>query len=149
MAAKPLATNRRARFDYTLIDEYTAGIVLAGHEVKSVRHGGASLKGAYVTISVKNEAWLTNAHIRKYDSATTVQDYDPNQARKLLLNRKEIDVLSAARNNELTIVPLSIFIAGNRIKLRIATARGKKLHDKRHDIKRRDTERQERRAFNR
>ena len=100
MADKTFANNKRARFDYELLDKMTAGLVLAGHEVKSIRTGGASLKGAYVTISAKNEAWLTNAHIRQYEHATGLTGYDPDQARKLLLNKSEIERLIRARNDK-------------------------------------------------
>lgn len=145
--SKTFAINRKARHDYTLLDEFSAGIVLAGHEAKSIRNGGAQLNGAYVTISRNNEAWLTNASIRKYAHAANVPQYDPAQPRKLLLKKNEIEKLTNARNNKQTIVPLKIYAAGPYIKLGLAIAKGKKLHDKRSTIKRRDIERQEMRKF--
>lgn len=147
MASKTFATNRRARFDYNLHDKFIAGLVLHGHEVKSIRNGGMNLKGSFITISANNEAWLNNSHVRKYDSATTINDYDPDRARKLLLNKKEINKLIDARAGKFTIVPLEVFSAGPNIKLSIATAIGKKSHDKRDSIRRRDVERQESRKF--
>lgn len=147
MTSKTFTINRRARFDYTLHDKYTAGLVLHGHEVKSVRAGGANLKGAFITISADGEAWLNNSHIIKYQSASTVTDYDPDRARKLLLNKKEINKLIEARAGKFTIIPISIFVAGPNIKLSLATATGKKNYDKRSSIKKRDIERQESRRF--
>jgi len=147
MAKNTFATNKKARFDYTLQDTYIAGVVLAGHEVKSIRNSNVSLKGAYITISEKDEAWLTNAHIKLYEHANNVSDYDAERPRKLLLNKAEIERLKRARDDKLVIVPLSIHAAGPRIKLSLATARPKKKHDKRQSIKRRDTERDTRRIL--
>ena len=147
MTNRILATNKRARFDYELLEKFTAGIALEGHEVKSIRAGGANIQSAYVTISSNGEAWLTNASVRKYDHASNLQSYDPARPRKLLLRRTELEKMQQARNQKLTIVPISFFLAGPHIKLSLAIAKGKKLHDKRHTIKRRDTERQEQRQF--
>ena len=142
-----LATNRRARFDYTLHDEFIAGLVLSGQEVKSIRTGGASLRGAFVTMS-NGEAWLTNAMIRPYTHAQP-EGYDPTQTRKLLLTAKQLAQLTAAKQNGLTIVPLDLLARGSFIKLRIATARGKKQADKRQTIKRRQDNRDAQRATKR
>lgn len=147
MGNKTYATNKKAKFDYELQDSFIAGLVLAGHEAKSIRAGNASLKGAYVTISENGEAWLTNAHIKQYQHATTLSSYDPEQSRKLLLNKSEIERLIRARNEKLVIVPLSIHAAGPNIKLSIAIARPKKRFDKRHSIKKRDVERESQRHF--
>ncbi len=130
MAEKILATNRRARYDYQLIDTYTAGLVLHGHEVKSLRAGNIDLKAAFVTIK-DNAAWLTNAHIRRYQHAAGLTDYDPVRPRQLLLGRRELANLQAAKQNKLTIVPLRVIAKGPFIKLVIATARGQKKYDKR------------------
>lgn len=135
---KTLARNRRAYFDYELIDEFTAGMELFGHEVKSARNGNVSLKGAYVTLK-DHEAWLTNSHIKQYEFANNINSYEPERARKLLLNRSELQKLQKARDEKLTIIPLFMFVGGRHIKLRIATGRGKKLHDKRHSIQTRET----------
>ncbi len=147
MANRTYATNKKARFDYALLDKFTAGIVLEGHEVKSIRQSNVSLKGAYITISANNEAWLTNAHVKRYEHATNLTDYDPERPRKLLLNRSEIERLQRARDEKLVIVPLSLHAAGPNIKLSIATAKPKKLHDKRHSIRKRDTDRDVRRQL--
>ena len=149
MANSTYATNKRARFDYDIQDQFTAGIVLEGHEVKSIRSGNASLKGAYVTISDKDEAWLTNSHVKLYEHAGGIADYDAERPRKLLLNRSEIDRLVRARHDKLVIVPLSLHAAGPNIKVSIATGRPKKRHDKRQAIKKRDTDRDTQRSLNR
>jgi SsrA-binding protein len=137
---KNFSENRRARFDYSIIDEYTAGIVLYGYEAKSVRAGNSQLKGSFVTIK-GNEAWLTNAHIGRYKHATTITEHDDLRPRKLLLSKRELNNLFSAKNEGLTIIPLSLYAAHGLIKLKIATARGKKKYDKRQTIKKRDTQR--------
>ena len=147
MANNTFATNKRARFDYILQGTMIAGLVLYGHEVKSIRGGGASLKGAYVTISEKSEAWLTNSHIKLYEHASTISSYDPERPRKLLLNKPEIERLIRARNEKLVIIPLSLHAAGPNIKLSLAIGKPKKLHDKRHAREKRDIERESKRVF--
>lgn len=137
--------NRRARFDYSLADEYTVGIVLTGPEVKAARMGHVSLKGSYVTIK-DSELWLTNASFSVLQSqpgeSSRVVDTRP---RKLLANRREIAQLKAAKDQGLTIVPLSMTTKTRFIKLKISTAKGKKQYDKRETIKRRDLEREHKR----
>lgn len=147
MSSKTYAINRRAKFDYVVVEEFVAGIVLEGQEVKSIRNGGADLKGSYITISRNNEAWLTNAHIKKYAFANIAGAYDSNRPRKLLLNKNELKKLEQARESKFTIVPLVLFSGAGKIKLRLGTAKGKKKFDKRLSIKRRDVERQENRKF--
>lgn len=140
-----LAINKKARFEYEILDTLEAGLVLSGQETKSVRTGGAKLTGSYVTFH-KDEPQLTNAHISKYRYAGTVQDYDPTQTRKLLLRSKEISYLRGkSQEKGLTIVPLSLYTKGRRIKVELGIARGKKLHDKRETLKRRDIDREARR----
>jgi SsrA-binding protein len=141
---QPEATilNRRARHDYELRDEFTVGIMLTGREVKAARSGQVSLKGAYVTLK-NEELWLTNAsfsvlHTEPGKSTRTV-DTGP---RKLLAHRREIAQLKAAKDQDLTIVPLRMTTRTRFIKLTIATAKGKKQYDKRETIKRRDIERE-------
>lgn len=138
--SKKYADNRRARFDYHIVDTYVAGLELAGHEAKAIRTGNADLKGAYVT-KKDDEYWLTNASIQKYKHASTITDYDDSRPRKLLLTKREMASLQAAKQNKMTIIPLSLFPAGRYIKLKIATARGKKNYDKRQTIKKREIER--------
>jgi SsrA-binding protein len=138
--------NRRARYDYTLSDEFSVGIMLTGLEVKAARTGQVSLKGAYVTVK-GGELWLTNAsfsvlHTEPGKSTRTVE----TGPRKLLANKKEIAQMIAAKDQDLTIVPLSMSTRTRFIKLKIATAKGKKEYDKRETIKRRDIERENKRA---
>jgi len=142
-----LVVNRRARFDYDIHDEYKVGIVLTGPEVRSVRDGRASLRGAYVTVK-DGELWLTNAGftVRQQGSQDNVVDTSP---RKLLASKKEITQLIAAKDSGLTIVPLTMTTNTRFIKLTIASAKGKKSYDKRETIKRRDTEREAQRMIKR
>lgn len=137
MSEKIISKNKRAYFDYDLQNELIAGLQLLGHEVKSIRNNTMSLKGAFVTLK-DNEAWLTNAHIKQYPHANHVGSYDPKRPRKLLLNKKELEKLHSAREQKLTIVPLMVFISGPYIKIKIATAKGKKRHDKRQSIQAKD-----------
>lgn len=134
--------NRRARFDYTLHDEFSVGIMLTGAEVKAARGGNVSLKGAYVTIK-GGELWLSNASFSVLHTepgkSTRVVETGP---RKLLANKKEIAQMIAAKDSGLTIVPLSMSTRTRFIKVKIATAKGKKQYDKRETIKRRDQERE-------
>jgi SsrA-binding protein len=139
-----LIVNRRARFDYDLQDQFWAGIVLSGAEVRAVRDGHASLRGAYVTVK-NNELWLTNASFTlpaKTGAHDTVVD---TSSRKLLAKKSEIAKLIAAKDSGHTIVPLSMTTNTRYIKVEIAAAKGKKLHDKRETIKKRDLEREQRR----
>ena len=141
-----LVVNRRARFDYNILDEYKVGIVLTGLEVRAVRDGRASLRGAYVTVK-DGELWLTNSSFTiKQNGQEGVVDTSP---RKLLAHQKQISELMAAKENGLTIVPLTMTTNTRYIKLTIATAKGKKNYDKRETIKRRDTEREARRLLKR
>lgn len=134
--------NRRARFDYTLHDQLVVGIVLSGPEVKAARSGQVSLKGSYVTLK-GGELWLTNASFsvirtRPGEMERTV-DTSP---RKLLAKKKEITQLQGAKDQGLNIVPLSMSTRTRFIKVTIATAKGKKLYDKRQTIKQRDLDRE-------
>lgn len=141
---QPNATiqNRRAHYDYDVRDEFSVGVMLTGAEVKAARSGQVSLKGAYVTVK-NGELWLTNAsfsvlHTEPGKSTRTVE----TGPRKLLAHKKEIMQLIAAKDQDLTIVPLSMSTRTRFIKLKIATAKGKKQYDKRETIKRRDLERE-------
>lgn len=134
-------TNRKAKFDFEFLDILEAGLVLFGHEVKSIRGGKAKLDGGYVLVR-GSEAFLVNASISPYQAANTPREYDPERPRKLLLSRKQLDVLeSASETQGLTIVPIRLYNKGQKLKLEIALARGKKKYDKRETIKRRDTKR--------
>ncbi len=136
------STNKKVKFDYEILDEIEAGLVLTGQEVKSIRTGHISLKGSFVTIK-GDEAWLTNVHIPKYKFAGNVKDYDPEQSRKLLLKKKEIDYLRGkSMERGLTIVPLSVYTRGRHVKVKIGIGKGKKKHDKRASIKKRELKRE-------
>lgn len=144
----PSIQNRRARFDYALHDEYSVGIVLSGPEVKAARSGHVSLKGSYVTLK-DGELWLTNASFSVLQTAPgeSTRSID-TRARKLLATKREIAQLAEAKNQGLTIVPLSMSTKTHFIKLKITTAKGKKHYDKRQAIKKRDTEREQKRMLN-
>lgn len=135
---KIVAKNKRARYDYEIKDTLVAGIVLAGHEVKSVKSGHISLKGSFISIRT-NEAWLTNAHITRYQSAANLSSYDPVRSRKLLLHRKQIDeLISLVKTQGLSVIPLAVGIERGLIKVELGTGRGKKHFDKREATKQRD-----------
>lgn len=137
---KVVATNRKAKFEYFLIETYEAGIVLQGSEIKSIRAGQISLSEAYVQIDGK-EAWLQGAHIAPYEPANRF-NHDPVRARRLLLHKKEIYQLwDAIRQKGMTVIPTRVYLKSGRAKVEIALARGKKAYDKRESIAKRDRER--------
>ncbi|MBL3582490.1 SsrA-binding protein SmpB [Oleidesulfovibrio alaskensis] len=141
-----IAQNKKARHLYELLEFFEAGIALAGTEVKSLRAGQVSFTDSYVTIH-NNEAWIVGMHIAPYANAGYVQ-HDPDRDRKLLLHAREIDTLRArVEQKGLTVVPVKLYFKNSRVKLEIAVGRGKKLHDKRQDIKQRDVERETRREI--
>jgi SsrA-binding protein len=147
-----LALNKRAKFDYEITDTYEAGIVLFGHEVKSIKTGRMSLKGAFVTLKRGKkdipELYLTNSYVPLYQRASTISDYNPDRPRKLLLKHSEIKRLIGKRQEQgLTLVPLKIYTKHNLIKLEFGLGRGKKKHDKRASIKKREDDRKIRRAL--
>jgi len=144
----PSIQNRRARFDYTLHNELSVGIVLTGPEVKAARNGNVSLKGSYV--NVKNgELWLTNASFSVVQTAPGESNRTiDTRPRKLLASKHEITQLKAAKDQGLTIVPLSMTTKTHFIKLKISTAKGKKQYDKRETIKRRDIDREHKKMLN-
>ena len=142
MSVKVVATNRKAKHDYHILDTYEAGIVLQGSEIKSIRAGNISLKEAYVSIENGEEAWLVSAHIAPYDQASRY-NHDPNRSRKLLLHKSEIrDLWDEVRLKGVTIIPLQVYLKDGLAKVEIAVAKGKKLYDKRAAIARRDAERE-------
>lgn len=141
------AENRKARFDYEILERYESGIELLGTEVKSVREGRMSLEGAFVIVR-GGEAFLMSASIPPYQIKNTPKDYDPLRNRKLLLTKKEIAELAGnEKNKSLTIVPLSVYNKGRKIKIQIALVKGKKKFDKRETLKKRDTDREIRREY--
>jgi SsrA-binding protein len=144
-----VATHRRARFEYEILDTFEAGIVLTGPEVKSLRAGHANLGDAFATIH-RGEAWLEKLHISPYEPATRDNPADPQRRRKLLLHRLEIDRLDGkVAERGLTLVPLSIYFKKGRAKVELALARGKHRHDKRETIRRREQDREAQRAMRR
>lgn len=133
--------NRRAKYDYLLLEKFEAGVALTGAEVKSVKSGHIRLEEAFVRLSA-GEAWLYNAHIHPYPFADNRGD-DPYRTRKLLLHKNELLKLQQQTIQKgLTIIPVSCYTKGNKIKLEIALAKGKKKYEKRETIKRRDLERE-------
>jgi SsrA-binding protein len=143
-----IASNRKARHDYTIVDTYEAGIVLVGTEVKSLRGGKASLTDAYAAVE-NGEVWLRNLHIPEYTQGTWT-NHTPRRTRKLLLHRAEIEKLvGKTREGGLTLVPLGMYFADGKVKVELALARGKKSHDKRQTLARRDADREVERALGR
>lgn len=136
-----VATNRRARHDYNILDTYECGVVLVGTEVKALREGKASLNDAFATID-DGEVWLRGLHIPEYSYGSWT-NHSPRRSRKLLLHRKEIDTLwGKVRDGNNTLVPLKLYFTDGRLKVELALARGKQDYDKRQDIKRRTEERE-------
>ena len=134
---KVVATNRKAGFEYFLLETFEAGLALKGSEIKSIRAGQMSLVEAYVDIEA-SEAWLRGAHIAPYEQASR-SNHDPVRARRLLLHKKQIrQMFNSVRTKGMTIVPTRVYIKEGRAKIEIAIARGKKLHDKRNEIAKRD-----------
>ena len=144
-----VSTNRRARFEYEILEELEAGIVLTGSEIKSIRAGKADISNAYVRI-IDNEAWLQSAYIAPYDHAGIYGQHDPSRDRKLLLRRVEIKRLAdRVAQAGLTMIVLKLYISHGKAKLGIAMARGRKRHDKRHAIREREQNREIERAVRR
>jgi SsrA-binding protein len=146
MAEKLIAENRRARYDYQLLERFEAGLALTGTEVKSLRQGRATLVQAYAEVR-EGEAWLLGAEISVYDQGNRA-NHDPTRARKLLLHRREIDSLyGKVREKGLTLVPTRMYFKDGRVKVELALARGKEQRDKRRDLADRDAQRQIERAL--
>lgn len=141
MGVKVVATNRKARFEYFLLEQFEAGISLLGSEIKSVRAGQISLAEAFVQTDGV-EAWLMNAHIAPYEQANRF-NHDPKRPRRLLLHKREIsEMWDAVRQKGMTIVPVRVYLKEGRAKVEVSLAKGKKLYDKRQDIARRDQARE-------
>ena len=140
-------SNRKARFEYELLEVFTAGIQLLGTEIKSLRTGNANLAEAYCYVQ-QSEVWITGMYIAEYQYGSYM-NHEPKRLRKLLLNKKEINKISSALQNVgITIVPLKLYITEKGwAKIDIALAKGKKLHDKREDLKQKDDKRQMDRAL--
>ena len=146
MENKAISKNRKAEFEYFLLEHFESGISLQGSEIKSIRAGQVSLQEAYVQVT-EHEAWLVDSHIATYSQASYT-NHDPKRKRQLLLHRKEIKELwNAVRQKGVTIVPVKMYFKDGRAKLDIAIAKGKKLYDKREDIAKKDTSRDIARAI--
>lgn len=143
-----VARNRKARFDYHIEETWEAGLVLTGTEIKSVRAGKVSLKGAYGIVR-GSEVWLEGVNIAQYDSGGYT-NHEPERRRKLLMHRREVQrLIGAVERRGLTLVPLDIHISRGWAKVTLGLGRGKKLHDKRQDVKQHDAEREAKRAMGR
>ncbi|HMQ70251.1 MAG TPA: SsrA-binding protein SmpB [Ignavibacteria bacterium] len=137
---KVITTNRKANFEYEILNKYEAGIVITGTEVKSLREGKVNLQESYGRI-INDEVWIVNSHINEYKFGN-INNHEPTRNRKLLLNKREIrKIRQQLQEKGLTLVPLKIYFKGSLVKVEIGIARGKKLYDKRESIKKRDIER--------
>ncbi len=142
---KVVATNRKAGFEYFLLERFEAGLALKGSEIKSVRAGQMSLAESYVDVENGNEAWLVEANIAPYEQANRF-NHDPKRKRRLLLHKKQIrELWNAVRQKGMTIVPTRVYLKEGRAKIEIALARGKKAYDKRATIAKRDQAREQER----
>lgn len=136
------AENRKAGFDYEILEKYEAGLVLTGQEVKSIRGGHINLSGSYVVMR-NNQPELIGAKVPPYQPKNAPKDYNPEKPRKLLLNKKEINFLAGKANEKgFSLIPLKVYAKNGRIKLEFGLAKGKKKFDKKEKIKKRDTERE-------
>lgn len=142
-----LTENRKAYFNYEIIEKFEAGIELKGFEVKAIKTGRASLTGAFATIH-DGQIFLTNFQVQPYQTKNTPPDYEPTRSRRLLLNKKEIAYLIGKMQSErLTLVPLKLYTKGNLVKVELGLARGKKQFEKRETIKKRETQREIKRTL--
>ncbi|MFC1546370.1 SsrA-binding protein SmpB [bacterium] len=137
------AVNKKAFYDYFILEEFTAGIVLTGNEVKAVREGRINLKDSYVRIK-NGQSFIVNVHISEYSKSSKIDDYNPRRVRKLLLHKKEINRLSVkTKEKGLSVVPIEVFFSKKGFaKAKIALVKGKKTYNKKEIIKKRDIERE-------
>lgn len=143
MSEKPndLVSNRRATFNYEILDTFEAGIALKGTEIKSLRNNGGTLQDAYVKV-IDSEAWLVGCHIAPYRFGN-IHNHEERRDRKLLLHKREIERIEISVSQKgLAVIPLALYLKNGRVKVRIAFAKGKKAHDKRHAIQERDEKRE-------
>ena len=135
---KVVATNRKAGFEYFLLEKFEAGLVLNGSEIKSIRAGQISIQESYVDIENGEQAWLVESHIAPYEQANRF-NHDPKRKRKLLLHKKQIrELWNSIRIKGMTVVPTRVYLKDGRAKIEIALAKGKKAYDKRATIAKRD-----------
>jgi SsrA-binding protein len=141
---KNITVNRKARYEYEIIQSIEAGIVLLGTEVKSLRQGKINLVDSFAQIK-NGEVWLVSAHISEYTQGN-INNHEPTRTRKLLLNKVEIRKLTSKVNEKgLTLVPLRVYFSSGKVKVELGLAKGKKVYDKREDIKKRDFQRDQQR----
>ncbi|MGC9504236.1 SsrA-binding protein SmpB [Baaleninema sp.] len=144
---KVISDNRQARYRYEILDTYEAGVELKGTEVKSIRQGRINLRDGYALIR-NNEAWLFNVHISPYNTASQYFNHDPRRTRKLLLHRDQIRrLIGKVEEKGLTLVPLKVYLKKGWVKVLIGLGRGKKLHDKRESLKKKQEKREIARAL--
>jgi len=137
-----LADNKKAFYDYEILEKFEAGIILIGTEVKSIKGGRINLAGSYI-VPKDNEFFMINANVPPYQPKNAPSDYDPLRSRKILLRKKEIEhLLGKVKERGLTLLPLNVYTKGGKIKLEFGLAQGKKKIDKRETIKRREAERE-------
>ena len=149
LPVKLISDNRQARYLYSILDTYEAGIQLTGTEIKSIRMGRVNLRDGYVLIR-HGEAWLINVHISPYQASGQYFNHEPRRNRKLLLHKKEINkLIGQLEQKGLTLVPLKMYFKGSWVKVALGLGKGKKLHDKRETVKRRDDQREMARAMKR
>ncbi len=147
MQNKIISTNRKAYFEYEIMEKWEAGVSLTGTEVKALRDGRVNLQDGWVEITDRYEAFLRQVHISPYTFGN-INNHEPQRARKLLLNKSELKKLFVSvRERGLTVVPLGIYFKGQRVKVEIGLARGKKVHDKRESTKEREAMREMDRAL--
>lgn len=136
-----LLEHKKARLNYEVLEELEAGLELLGHEVKSIRAKLGKLEGSHIIVRA-GEAYIVGMHVPPYQAANTPADYDPDRSRKLLLTKKELAYLAGIESQKgLTIVPISVYNKGSKLKVRVAVVRGRKVHDKRAVLKERDSKR--------
>ncbi len=146
---KIVSDNRQARFLYEILETYEAGIELKGTEVKSIREGKANLRDGYAIIR-NGEAWLLNVHVSPHSTTSQYFNHDPRRTRKLLLHKQEIrKLIGKVEQQGLTLVPLKMYMKNGLVKVTIGLGKGKKLHDKREDLKQRQDKREMERAMKR
>jgi SsrA-binding protein len=138
---KILAKNRKASFEFFLLEKFEAGLELHGSEIKSIRAGQVSIGEAFVQVE-KQEAWLINSHVATYDAAS-IFNHEPKRKRRLLLHKKEIvKIWDTMRQKGVTVIPTLLYLKNGKAKIEIALAKGKKMYDKRDSIAKRDQERE-------
>lgn len=143
-----ITKNRKAYFEFTIIEEYDCGIILTGSEVKSIRSGGLTIVDAFAYFK-SGEIWIKNLKVSPYKQAHKLDKHDENREKKLLLNKKEIQKIDRLLGDKgTTLIPLGLFVQNNRIKVKIGVCKGKKLWNKKADIKSRDIDRDAKREMN-